>query len=132
MTYESQKRKNFTTALIDQKLTGKGTNADAYRKAGYKAKNRQQAKANASTLKKHPEVKEGLKQFKDILLKEAPPSMVAKKIGKNIKKGDGRLSDSAIDKWLKLFDQYPAGRLNLKHQDSDQNAFLKQIKDITE
>jgi len=44
---------------------------------------------------------------------------------------DKRACLSAIDTLLKLKDRYPAGKLNLKHQDSDYKEFLKQIKAIT-
>jgi len=132
MSYDSPKREKFTKELIKQKMTGKGTLADAYINAGYKAKTRKVARVNACKLKKHPEVQQQLKNFKDLLLKEAPPEQVAKKIAKNINTKDGRLSDSAIDKWLKIFDIYPASKHNIKYQETDQKDFWQEVKQITE
>lgn len=107
-TYKSVKRKKFIFNEAERAATGKGTQTQSYLNAGYKAANNKVARVNASALAKHPQVKEELNRFKDLVLSYASPNQVAQRLGKNITSGDGRLSDSAMDKWLKIFDIYPA------------------------
>jgi len=112
--YDSPKREKFTKQLIEYMVTGKGSQSLAYIKAGYKAKDIKQASANASKLKKHPQVQKELKKFKEFLLEYAPPKEVAKKMAEMIFGKDKRVSDSMIEKWLKIYDQYPAQKTKIQ------------------
>lgn len=112
--YESTKRKKFALAVLNSMETGKGTGADNYRIAGYSAPTRAQAKANACTLKKHPEVQAIIRSYKEELFAKLNPETRAAQLASIALSDDKRASLAALQEVNRVMDEYPAGKLKVQ------------------
>ena len=112
--YESTKRKKFALAVLNSMETGKGTLADDYRLAGYASPTRDIAKANACTLKKHPEVQAIIKSYKEELFAKLNPEVRAAQLASIALSDDKRASLAALQEVNRVFDEYPAGKLKVQ------------------
>jgi len=112
--YESTKRKKFALAVLNSMETGKGTGADNYRLAGYSAPTRAQAKANACTLKKHPEVQAIIRSYKEELQRKLNPETRAAQLASIALSDDKRASLAALQEVNRVMDEYPAGKLKVQ------------------
>jgi phage terminase small subunit len=112
--YESTKRKKFALAVLNSMETGVGTAADDYRIAGYASPTRAIAKANACTLKKHPEVQAIIKSYKEELFAKLNPEVRAAQLASIALSDDKRASLAALQEANRVFDEYPAGKLKVQ------------------
>ena len=118
-TYDKPKRTKFADNLITSIVTGKGTNADNYLDAGFKAKTRKIAKTNASRLKRHPEVIQRVKTFKEKVIATLTDELVIERLEKIIKATDNRSALGGIQERNKILDIYPAGKLKISQYEDE-------------
>ena len=110
---KNPKLDKFVGNIIENKATGKGTQKSAFLKAGFKAKNSQIAKSNASKLMKHPEVKKQIQTFMEELETAIPQTEIIEKMKRLINTNDIRTVVEIIEKWLRLKGAYPDPRVRI-------------------
>jgi len=108
------KVEKFAVNLLETKITGKGTQKSAFLNAGYKAKNNQIARSNASRLANHPLVQKKITNFITELQQKIPQQTIVDRMKNLVEKSqDPRVVLDVIEKWLRLTDQYPAGKIRI-------------------
>jgi len=105
------KQQKFVENILHNVKTGKGTQKSAYLDAGYKAKNSQIARSNASRLASSPKIKKSLAELFDE--NGITREIILEKFKKLLNSKDQRVVFQMIDMYNKLKDEYPAGKLKL-------------------